>query len=120
MNSANHLKNQNKKHQNARSIDEKLNTKSLKLLFILFKISNSIMLTAEHLVQTSCTEFTLIIAMLVLKQSMNMLDFVFTISEKISGLHQNLHQVWPGKLGQQPPSFGFLLAYYGLGILFRN
>ena len=80
-------------HQNARSLDEKLNTKSLKLLFILFKISNSIMLTAEHLVQTSCTEFTLIIAMLVLKQSMNMLDFVFTISEKISGLHQNLHQV---------------------------
>ena len=57
------MKKQNKKHQNAKSIDEKLKTKGL-MLFVLFfhvisKISNFNMWTAKHLVQASCTELTL-------------------------------------------------------------
>ena len=62
-NLANHMKKQNKKHQNAKSIGEKLKTKGL-MLFVSFfhvicKISNSNMWTARHLVQASCTELTL-------------------------------------------------------------
>ena len=56
-------KKQNKKHQNARSIDEKLQTKSLmffvSFFYVICKISNFNMWTAKHLVQASCTELTL-------------------------------------------------------------
>ena len=45
---------QNKKHQNARFIDEKLKTKSM-----IFFVSNFNMCTAKHLAQASSTELTL-------------------------------------------------------------
>ena len=63
-NLANHMKKQNKKHQNTRFIDEKLKTKSL-MFFVSFffhvicKISNFNMWTSKHLAQASCTELTL-------------------------------------------------------------
>ena len=62
-NLSNHMKKQNKKHPNARFIDEKLKTKSL-VFFVSFfhvicKISNFNMSTAKHLAQASFTELTL-------------------------------------------------------------
>ena len=62
-NLANHMKKQNKKHQKARLIDEKMKTKSL-MFFVYFfhvicKILNSNMWTTKHLAQASCTELTL-------------------------------------------------------------
>ena len=62
-NLANHMKKQNKKHQNAKSIGEKLKTTGL-MFFVSFfhvicKISNFNMWTAKHLMQASCTELTL-------------------------------------------------------------
>ena len=58
------MKKQNKKHQNAKFIDEKLKNKSL--MFFLFhifhvicKISNFNMWTTKHLAQASCTELIL-------------------------------------------------------------
>ena len=58
------MKKQNKKPQNAKSIGEKLKTKSL-MFFVSFfhvirKISNSNMWTEKHLAQASCTELTLL------------------------------------------------------------
>ena len=59
------MKKQNKKHPNARSIGEKLKTKSL-MFFVSFffhvicKMSNFNMRTAKHLAQASCTELTLL------------------------------------------------------------
>ena len=53
-NPANHMKKQNKKHQNAKSIGEKVKIKGL-----MFFVSNSNMWTAKHLAQASCTELTL-------------------------------------------------------------
>ena len=62
-NLANQMKKQKKKHQNAKSIGEKLKTKVWCSLFHFFhvicKISNSNMWTAKHLAQASCTELTL-------------------------------------------------------------
>ena len=59
-------KKQNKKHQNARLIDEKLKTKSLMLFVsffhVIFKISNFNMWTQKHLAQASCAELTLILS----------------------------------------------------------
>ena len=56
---ANHIKKRNKKHQNAKSIGEKLKTKSLMFfLFHSFHVIN--MWTEKHLAQASCTELTLI------------------------------------------------------------
>ena len=53
----------NKKHQNAKSIGEKLKTKVWCSLFhffhVIYKILNSNMWTAKHLAQASCTELTL-------------------------------------------------------------
>ena len=51
----------NKKHQNARSIDKKLKTKSslFNFLHLNCKISNFNMWTAKRLAQASCTDFTL-------------------------------------------------------------
>ena len=61
-NFANHMKKQNKKHENTRFIDEKLKNKSL-VFFVSFfhvicKISNFDMWTAKHLAQASYTELT--------------------------------------------------------------
>ena len=57
------MKKQNKKHQNARSIDEKLKTKSLmffaSFFHVICKISNFDMWTTKHLVQASFNELTL-------------------------------------------------------------
>ena len=57
------MKKQNKKHQNARFIGEKLKTTSL-MFFVSFfhvicKISNFNMCTAKHLAQAPCPELTL-------------------------------------------------------------
>ena len=58
------MKKQNKKHQIAKSISEKLKTKRL-MFFVSFfhvtcKISNFDMWTAKHLAKASCTELTLL------------------------------------------------------------
>ena len=59
-NLANHIKKQNKKHQDTRSIDKKLETKSLMFLVSFFHVICKIILwTAKHLAQASCTELTL-------------------------------------------------------------
>jgi hypothetical protein len=57
------MKKQYKKHQNAKSIDEKLKTKGLMFFVSYFhvicKISNFDMWTTKYLAQASCTELTL-------------------------------------------------------------
>ena len=60
------MKKLNKNYQNARSIGEKLKTKSLMFfVFLIFymicKISNFDLGTIEHLAQASCTELTLLV-----------------------------------------------------------
>ena len=62
LNLGNNMKKQNKKHQNARFIDEKVKNKSL-MFFVSFfhvicKNSNS-NTYVNHLAQASCTELTL-------------------------------------------------------------
>ena len=62
-NLAYHIKKQNKKYQNAKSIGEKLKTKSL-VFFVSFfscdlRISNFDTWSTKHLAQASCTELTL-------------------------------------------------------------
>ena len=52
------MKKQNKMHQNARFIDEKLKTKSF-IFHVICKISNFNMWTAKHLAQVPCTELNL-------------------------------------------------------------
>ena len=57
------MKKQNKTHQNAKSIGEKLKSKGLTFFVSFFhvicKISNFDMWTAKYLAQASCTELTL-------------------------------------------------------------
>ena len=65
---ANHMKKQNKKLWNAKSIGEKLKTKGLicclfHFFHVICKISNFNLRTAKHLAHTSCTELTLTIFM---------------------------------------------------------
>ena len=59
----NQKKKQNENHQNARFIDEKLETKVwyslLQFSNVICKISNSNMWTTKHLAQASWTELTL-------------------------------------------------------------
>ena len=60
---ANHMKNQNKNHQNTKSIGKKLKTKGLMFFshffHVICKISNLNMWTTKHLAQASFTDLTL-------------------------------------------------------------
>ena len=63
-NLANHMRKQNKKHLNTRSMAEKLKTKRVwcslfHFSHVIWKISNYNMWTAKHLAQASCTELSL-------------------------------------------------------------
>ena len=65
------MKNQNKKHQNASFIDEKLKDKIFwcflfHFLHVICNISNFIMWTAKRLAQASCAELTLFIDLVAL------------------------------------------------------
>ena len=65
-NLANHMNKQDKMHQNAKSIVEKLKTKGL-MFFVWFfhvicKVSNFNIWTTKHLAQASFTELTLIVS----------------------------------------------------------